>query len=308
MGSSSGVVAAVGVAITALACSSSGGTSGVSAMQACTDAGNAVCTRLDACSDFFVQFFYGSVSACESAFVSGCTGSLAANGTSWTGASMEACAQAIPGAACSDLLANNVPMACRPAAGTLANGAACGDDAQCQSQYCNKGTDGTCGACGTRSTGGTCNRDDDCAYGSQCIGGKCLIPAGSGAACSGTQPCGITLVCKNATCATPDEAGASCSLVTGSLFGTCDELAGTFCNLSTKCQKVNLASAGATCGLDQNGVTVCSANGTCTKTTGGTCTAAVAPGATCDGVNTKCAPPGACANNVCKVSDPSSCH
>jgi hypothetical protein len=301
-------VAALGAIAAVVACSSSGGTSNVSAMQACTDAANAICTKLDACSDFLVQLSYGNVSACESAFVSGCTGSLSAKGTSWTGASMEACAQAVPGAACSDLLSNNAPMACRPAAGTLANGAACGDDAQCQSQYCNKGTDGTCGACGARSTGGTCIRDDDCAYGNQCVGGKCIIPAGSGAACSAAQPCGLTLVCKNGACATPDAAGASCSLVTGSLFGTCDELAGNFCNLSMKCQTINLAAAGASCGLGQNGVTACSASGSCTKATGGTCTAAVAPGATCDAVNNKCAPPGECASGVCKVSDPSSCH
>ncbi len=302
-----GMVAAV---VIALAAACGGSTSSVpsgGAAQACSDAATAACDRVAACSPFLVQYLYGDVQTCASRFQSTCTNAATAHGTGWTPTAEEACAKAVPGETCADVVSNNPPSACRASAGQLANGVACGDPSQCQSQYCNLGTSGTCGACATRAAS-ACNRDQDCNYGQVCVTGGCVAPGLSGSTCDGTHPCNKTLACKNGTCAAPDQAGASC--VVGdkdNLFGSCDELQGLYCHaVSRVCTALPLVKPGQPCGLVNGGLTGCYAFGACPQA-GGTCTAALADGASCTAKD-HCMPPAECSGGVCKLPDPSTCQ
>jgi hypothetical protein len=279
--------------------------SSVSAAQACADAATAACAAVNKCSPLLIQLEYGDVQTCAMSFQGTCSSALAANGTGWTPAAEEACSQALPGESCADIVSNNPPSACQTPTGQLTNGVACGDGAQCQSKYCNLGTNGTCGACGTRSAG-TCQRNADCSYGQLCVKGGCVAPGLAGSTCDATHPCNVTLACKNGVCAAPDEAGAPCTTDPNSIFGSCDELKALYCHALTRvCTAIVFAGAGQPCGLINNGLTVCSANGTCN----GTCTAALAAGANCAPSATKdpCAPPATCSGGVCKLADPSMC-
>lgn len=133
-------------------------------------------------------------------------------------------------------------------------------------------------------------------------------PGAAGATCDAMHPCNSSLACKNGTCATPDAAGSGCTRPAfDPLFGTCDKLAGTFCNASSICEKANVAGAGANCMIGQSGVTLCSANGSCSGITSGACKAAGAAGATCGGTNPACEPSLVCSGGVCKTADPSTC-
>jgi hypothetical protein len=294
----------------AAACSSSGG-SLVSADQACADTAASICQKLNDCSAFFIQATYGDLTTCETRAKASCANSLAAAETGLTASSEEACAKAIGGGTCADLLSHNAPAACQPAAGKLATGAACGDSSQCQSTYCNLGTDGTCGACAAAraATGGNCQRDDDCPSGALCNGGTCAAPVAAGGSCDGTHPCQKTLFCRGGTCGTPDGAGAPCTQ------GSCDSLAGLYCPTTGTmvCTKIALANAGESCALVNGGYTACAGGGFCNRpalSTTGTCEAPAADGAACDDTNgPTCLTPAACsASKVCTIPNPASCH
>ncbi|HEX4447383.1 MAG TPA: hypothetical protein VH044_11630 [Polyangiaceae bacterium] len=307
------VVVGMMLGATAVACSSSSGDGGsVSSDQASGDAANALCQKIDACSSFLIAETYGDAATCASRIKSSFVGSLAASATGATPAHLEACAKAIPAISCDDALGNGTPAACQPVAGHLAAGAACGDSSQCESAYCNVGTDGTCGACAASraSTGDTCNRDDDCTVGAVCNAGKCSSLAAAGATCSDALPCLKTLVCKAGTCATADEAGAPCST------GTCDALAGLFCSIAAPhvCVKIGLAAAGEACfAVNGGGFTACSNGGLCNRAalaTTGTCEAPAADGGSCDDTSgPPCMPPAVCsAAKVCTIAAPDTCH
>jgi hypothetical protein len=301
------------VGIWIVACSSgSGGGGSVSADQACSDLGNAICQRLNSCSAAFVTSNYGDVATCAMRVNASCGQSIAANGTGLTPANRETCAMALPGASCEDLVDNNFPSACQAVAGHLANGTACTDSSQCQSTYCNLGTDGTCGACGAarQGAGGTCHRNDDCETGSTCKSGTCVTPVKAGGTCDGTHPCQTTLSCKAGVCGTPDAAGMPCSM------GTCDAVAGLYCSSGAKavCTAYGLAKAGEPCGAVNGVLTICAGGGHCSLnvgTTMGTCEAAAADGAACnDMTGPSCLAPAVCGatSKVCTLPNPANCH
>jgi hypothetical protein len=302
---------AVGIWIAA--CSSgSGGAGSVSADQACSDLANALCQKLNTCSATFVTYNYGDVATCAMRVNTSCGQNIAANGTGLTPANRETCAMAIPGASCEDLVDHNFPSACQAVAGQLANGTACADSSQCQSTYCNLGTDGTCGACGAARTaaGGTCHRDDDCETGTPCKSGGCVTQVKAGGTCDGTHHCQTTLACKAGVCATPDGAGAPCSA------GTCDALAGLYCPTGNNpvCKVIGFAKAGEPCGLVNGTDTGCAGGGRCGLNTSGmgtTCEAAAADGASCDeNTGPLCLAPAVCgaSSKVCTLPNPANCH
>src|ERR1700722_14650824 len=232
-----------------LACSSSsGGATSVSPTQAASDAAAAFCARAQACAPAYVQLEWGDVATCSSRFGAQLTGTLAATGTSDTPSQFEACAQALPGISCDDVLGHGIPAPCRATPGSLANGAACGDDSQCSGGRCNVPVTQTCGVCTTFAmAGASCGTDDDCDYGLQCAGGSCATPVASGGTCDTTHPCLPTLVCDAGKCATPSAAGASCSSM--ATQDTCDNLHGVFCDGTTStCITASFAQAGAPCG------------------------------------------------------------
>jgi hypothetical protein len=74
----------------------------VSASQEATDAGNALCAKIEACTPFLIQVGYGTVSTCASRVSATLLSALEANGTGWTPTALEACVQAIPNVSCDD--------------------------------------------------------------------------------------------------------------------------------------------------------------------------------------------------------------
>jgi hypothetical protein len=293
-----------------VACSSSNGGSSVSADQAATDVASSFCNKYNSCAAPFVQITYGDMATCQARFKLSVAPSLAANGTGATSAQYESCSKDLSAASCDDVLSRNLPQSCQTIAGTLANGAACGEDSQCTGKYCNIGTNSTCGACSTlAAAGGTCTTDSGCAYGLACNGGLCSADASAGATCDTTHVCKATLACVNGTCATPLEAGAACPAVGGP---GCDTLKGLYCNTSKVCASYAFANAGQPCGLvSASSYAVCAGGGFCKGAAGltpGTCEATAADGAACDAVaGPTCMSPATCTSGVCKITDPSSC-
>jgi len=287
----------------------SGTTASVSLGQAAGDVATAVCNKLNSCAALVVNADYGDVATCITRETLAYKNTLSAPSTGWSPASLDACAQAVPGASCVDLLGHNLPAACQTPAGHLAAGAACADNAQCQSAYCNIAS-GSCGACSAAPTaGGACTGDAQCPQGEICSSvGACVTPAAAGSTCSSTQPCQATLVCKNGACTESDAAGASCTLITGT-FGSCNDLANLFCNGSV-CTSLTFAAAGQACGamltgLAVTGFAVCSASGQCVDSV---CHAFAADGAACSATGAKCMPPASCQNGVCTMPDSTSCQ
>jgi hypothetical protein len=283
-------------------------------------AAQALCSKFDSCSTFYVKVIYGDSSTCSTRLAASLSNAITGNGSGLTAASLDACAQAIPGASCDDALGHNLPAACHSPAGQLANGTACGDSAQCSSGYCNIGIDGICGACAAARSGvgASCHRDDDCDYGLLCAGasastpqGTCATPGAAGAHCDTTQPCKRTLVCSNGSCAMPGEAGAPCTRSgMQDPFGSCDELAGVYCSPTGTCSKLAYAAAGGSCGFVNNTLTVCSGGGTCLPPNSltGTCAATAMDGANCNASSAPCVTPAICRNGVCTVPNPATCH
>jgi hypothetical protein len=285
--------------------------------------GNAYCARAQACAPAYVQLQWGDVATCSSKLGAELAGTLAATGTGDTPSQLESCVQALPGISCDDLLGRNVPAPCRAVAGSLANGAACGDDSQCSGGHCKIASGQTCGVCTTfAAAGSSCTVDGDCDYGLKCLGNAgapstCTAFVASGAMCDATHPCLPTLVCKGGACATPGAAGVSCNPKVGD---TCDNLHGVFCDTqSSTCKAIGFAKAGAACGLVSGTLTLCLSDGGSTATAAckglaaptymGTCQAPAADGATCDATNGPfCVSPSVCVNGACKIDDPSGCH
>jgi hypothetical protein len=272
-----------------------------------------------------VQVEYGDAPTATSRLKAQFMTALTAPGTGWTPSAAEACVQAIETASCADALANNLPAACHPPPGQLASGAACGDNGQCASGYCNLGPGGKCGTCAAAlgAAGATCYRDNDCAYGTVCNGsdltstpvvsGKCASLGASGASCDDTHPCLRTLACNAGVCAMPAAASATCSQTGTDFFGSCSELDGYYCNKATNgtCTKISLAAAGAPCGGINGSITACSASGVCVPPNSASekCMGPAADFGNCDSKKGPgCMAPADCIGGICTLPTPASCH
>jgi hypothetical protein len=135
---------------------------------------------------------------------------MSLDGTSFTPASAEACAAAIPKTGCIPIMLQYGPCATRP--GSLPDGATCQHASQCRSTRCAIGS-GFCGTCvPTIPEGGACSLDTQCASGLICEIGTCTAPAfvGYGVVCDdSTAFCADGLVCTG-TCGPPANVGAPC--------------------------------------------------------------------------------------------------
>ena len=268
---------------------SSGGDSGAAvsadAAKACADAADAFCNQVQACSPFGLQATFGDLATCKTRFAIGCGQTFSFPGTSATPANTESCAAAIPAISCADFLAGNLGTACTTKPGSVANGAACGDDAQCQSTFCARAPDSQCGTCSATST----------------AGGPCT-----------NQACSTGLTCPtgSSTCQKP---------VAGQIDDTCHSQAdcdlahGIGCNTNDdKCLQLAISTDGS-CGADSitpSKYTICPANGSCDSVLGGSCHAAAADGASCstDSSGPTCLSPAKCVSGKCTLPDATACH
>jgi len=302
-------------------CSGSSSESTVTNDQAAADTASAFCSRVDACAPAFISLLYGDVATCTSKFKTTIMGSLTATGTSANPTDMEACAQALPGASCEDVLGRNLPAPCKAKPGTLPDGAACGDDAQCVGRLCNIAPGQICGVCSAPvAAGGACRSDDDCDTSLKCAGMAnqlvCTARVAAGGACDASHPCQALLACKAGTCATPDPAGTAC--MTGQ--DTCDSAHGVLCHpVNQTCAQLTFAKPGDACGLVGGGIALCQSGGlsptpACSGLSAatmfmGTCQAPAADGAMCnDMTGPRCVSPSICVSGACKIKDASGCR
>jgi hypothetical protein len=281
----------------------------VSVDKACADAAAALCNKLNSCAAPLITAQYGDVMTCQARGVITCPAGLMAPSTAATPAKLDDCAKSADSLNCGQLFTRDTPAACVPAAGKLAAGSACGDDAQCTGAYCKKPAGQVCGVCSTRAAAGAaCTLDADCDYKLACANSACVAYGAAGATCDAGHPCGLPDICKGGVCAAPGQAGQACTPSAGG--GDCDQTAGLFCHPTMRtCVTVMFVGAGQACGLVNGNVVACSGSGRC-KLNGlmGTCLAPAVDGAACDTTNgPDCMPPAQCVNSVCKLPNPASC-
>jgi hypothetical protein len=307
-------------AVGALVAACSGSTASVSSDQAATDLASAYCNKINMCAPVEIKIAFGTVDACITAAKKSTAVDIAAPMTSFTPDRAEACVSAANAASCADILAGINPADCAPKPGTIAVGAACGNDSQCVSAFCSVPAGKTCGQCATAPAAGAacvnsrCPQEFVCISGDTAASNTCVKPATAGQACSATQPCAGALACYQQKCVSGGEAGADCDPA-GMTAPPCSFLSGAACDASTKkCAELTLAAPGGACGVVNSKFVLCQAGNYC-KTAGstafmGTCAPQAAEGGGCDTDPAKgpsCLAPAKCDTGVCKVANPANC-
>ncbi len=246
--------------------------------QACTDYETARCNKRDTCSlngyENLLDYGLNGTQQCISANSAPCVFSLMAKGTAQTPENLETCTALIATESCVDFRDGNPSGACLSPAGALANGSACGANAQCASAFCTVGPYAICGTCQPApAAGASCQSTSQCGYNMACekpdgattaVVGVCAVYASTGAAClPGTTPCAATLSCVGAvvstkTTGTCQAAGATVGAACDSSAATlpsCDANLGLFCMHSADagagigtCQTKTLVQSGMSCG------------------------------------------------------------
>lgn len=259
------------------------------ANAACALLASARCSRLASCSPTAVQLRYGDEPTCEALVKAVCLAAVAAPSSGQTAASQAECAQAISGWDCSAYVDNqSPPPACAQKSGALANGAACGLAAQCQSGFCAIAPGDGCGVCADApNPGDSCARLISCGMTLVCASATstCATFALVGAACGPGQPCTAGYACVGANARTG--AAGTCEPQASTLNGACsfsgagcDLFAGLTCNEATsQCGTAQVAAEGFACGLVAGQNASCAASGQCVA---GTCVAGRPIGAPCD--------------------------
>ena len=289
----------------------------ITSEQACAEAAAAYCAAFARCIPIYITAYFADLASCVSRVTLGCRPAFGLKGTSSTPAIYSACAQALPGATCDDLLAGKTPAACPPLPGMLGDGTGCGDDAQCQSSFCARPLGQSCGACGPSPGAGAACDKIACGRGLGCVNKVCVARATAGMPCDDGHPCIASLSCQGAgqgkmgTCAIQVRAGAACDPKTQTTAG-CEELSAYYCHPLTRiCTPASFAGPGEPCGFVGNGYAGCRASGHCRVPKGavsGTCIRTAADGAACDDtLGPTCLGPARCAGGVCKIDDPASC-
>jgi len=235
-----------------------------------------------------MSVLYGDVATCKTRWVLGCVPNFNLPGTSASAMRTSSCAQALPNLACDKfLLGDFAGTSCLAGAGTLADGAACGDDAQCSSTFCARSATSHCGTCSPVTMPG-----------SACVNGSCSTTTNT--------------VCpaNTSTCVKPKagQVGAAC-------VGQeeCDVGHQVGCNTATSKTCIALTLSSGTCGannpLNPTSVAVCGAGGSCSLPFAGSCKAAAADGQTCGtaDADAHCIQPAKCIGGKCVLPDPASC-
>ncbi|MFO0575999.1 MAG: hypothetical protein U1A78_18520 [Polyangia bacterium] len=289
-----------------------GGNPGDTVATECKNLATALCGRLGKCSQYLLRYYYGDEKTCAERIQLTCAPYVKLPGSSWTVERLKQCAAGYSTGTCDDYFAPGGPKACQPAAGLLADGAACAAGDQCKGAYCsNSATSSGCGTCATPAKSGeACSALKPCGLGLTCASGRCAPQGGVGAACgTGAAPCKSGLYCKSGTCATALAAGATCDPAAG--VSGCDSLQGLFCGTtSRKCETYKLANTGEACGTVMTSTVLCAAGGSCSGTgTNRKCAAAARDGEACGPTagSAQCMSPAACTSARCAVFDPSTC-
>lgn len=269
-----------------------------------------MCARLEGCLGLLAQIYFGDRATCTERLLLACRDEAAAKGTALTAASSLACARALDGASCADLMANRID-AC-VIKGTIGDGMICGGNTQCSSGLCRGKVDG-CGVCAIKSgAGGLCRKDknEDCQSGFVCADGVCATPGNEGVACSKRQPCAYGLFCAKAgVCAKlVAQPGAPCEK------DGCDYTKSLVCNDQAKvCQTFRVGKPGDACGFLLNPPTLCpfgDPEKTCRPSLlMGVCVAPAREGELCGELagGRECLAPAYCDKGVCRLGSIAGC-
>ena len=303
-----------------------GGAGNSSVQRACADAAKARCQKRDACTGGVSnKVKFGDEATCEARERASCETNLGAPGTGASSTSVEACAAALPGEACTDFLAGTVVAACQPKAGQGADGTPCVASAQCASTYCAVPKNAACGTCAPPpKAGDSCAATGACGAGLACLAitSVCVAEVGQGGTCDKNHPCATGSSCvgtrTNSTCQpTGASAGVTCDPSERTAPG-CERTLGLYCNATTgKCEMATLVGPGQPCGVVPGGFAICTGGGACQLSTTtpktGTCVAPVADGAPCDPQGGACLSPARCVvttgtAGTCRLPDPGACR
>ncbi|MDB4995583.1 MAG: Thiamin-phosphate pyrophosphorylase, partial [Myxococcaceae bacterium] len=276
-----GVLGLVGVMAAACSSSSSGPTNEEVATKYSTN----ICARYAACSPTLITIAFGDVTACEASTKRSALVAVAAPQTGLTAAKGLECADKIPALSCADLFDGKVPPECTLIKGGIANGTACGESGQCQSGFCAKAVDNTCGSCAIPPTAGQSCANGDCPTGLKCISGTCQAPGTAGSPCNANQPCGLAFTCFNGKCQAAGKVGDACDFQ-AKTAPACDLFqSGAICQNGKTCEALNIGKTGDTCGFIVNGTdtkyVACGAPSYCAKKSteqSGVCAARAAEG------------------------------
>jgi hypothetical protein len=298
-----------------LACSGSttdpGGTDGAVRQATLDSITQAYCKKLTGCFGLLGQTQYGTEENCRARLSLEVNATVKGPGANIQESQASACLKAAEAATCEDITSS---LAACQFKGTLTDGAACANDAQCASGVCYVPDKAACGTCKAMAkAGGDCSATK-CEPGLTCNKNQCVARAKEGATCNDSVPCAVGLSCTEGKCTKGLGAKAACK-VNGA---PCDTLAGLYCkpaSLQTQdgtCEPLTLAKPGAACGLSLSPLdfAVCVDRSDCigaSQGKQGVCTAHLNDGAECGDGKPSCLAPAQCRNGKCAVLDPTIC-
>jgi hypothetical protein len=191
------------------------------AAQSCETGAAAFCKKLFECSPEDGAEEYGTVARCQVEDASYCHQNIALPGAGpKAGSRWVSCEKALAALSCEQFRLGSYLEACRPDPGLRLESEPCSNDGQCDSSNCyyiEHADDSqreltACGQCRVRvGAGADCVVDvDRCEWGTECIGGTCLAPAGEFGACSDERGCLYSLSCVEGICRKRADIGEVC--------------------------------------------------------------------------------------------------
>jgi hypothetical protein len=305
-----------------------GADAGITADQACNDFAKASCALLDQCRKHGTANAYGTLGACVQRTHDNCVRGLMAVGNPDDPAGVESCAIALPTETCDQYLQNTPVAACAGGHGSLATGAGCAFDGQCQTGFCGIPKGSLCGKCANApAAGDSCAMVTACGHGMVCTPMQVCEPwvLATGACDNMTKVCAPGLTCvipmgmMQGTCtAEASTVGATCDN-RRQTAAACDPNQAVFCASSKMCVAINYVGAGAPCGAQMmaSGDNVCTGASACFSPGGGMpamCVADAVEGGACDlMIGPACMSPARCvvtgggASGTCALPDGTMC-
>lgn len=294
--------------------STSGGGGALTTGPACQAWADALCGNLSKCWAFSLSTSYGSAAVCAERLAPQCESAAKAAGSSLDAARTNACAAALAKASCDVNVLTDPPPECRPVAGSLDNGVACGSSWQCNSALCKRAQGVACGTCqAPLKADFPCTSNEDCEAGLTCAASKstkiCIARVGLADTCDATHACASPWFCKGGKCAPGGHSGEACDIGTKD----CDPRAGVACDpTDATCKPREIAKTGGECGYFSGIYVVCDAGQTCVLSGGGqgACVDITLDGKSCKaGTKDACLPGSVCgAEGVCRPDTPADCQ
>lgn len=271
--------------------------------QACASVAAAACAKMFACVPSIKAEFATEI-ICKDRMQLTCLHAMTAPDVATTTDEMAACAKKLTAATCENFDLEAVAE-CR-LKGKRAAGAACGDDAQCESSHCdNQSPADRCGKClATVKEGESCQAAR-CSAGVICAAsGKCAKPVAEGGACDAAKPCDRAS-CVGGKCVAFAKLGEACD-PEHKKAPDCHRTVAE-CDAKTfKCvpESVYDKKPGEACMSVAGGTDVGCIGGFCGVDK--KCVAQAADGADCKG-HDDCLIPASCIRGKCGIADPASC-